>query len=191
MPQYQRVTTLFMDMDGKGTDDSAIIPACLVVTIPFAADFLQTPPDPPHKSAGSDPADHWGKPVAQHQMQQTVAPVSRIGQISVTEIDPFAVKFHDNRSGMQFGADPCSKNRSQVQIVIPFQVDQPGAAAGQSGKRRKQRFLLRKIKGRQTDAEIKKIAEDAEQIGSAPLFFKKAEQQTVIGIIGMMKMGIS
>lgn len=158
MPQYQRVTTLFADMGSKGTDDRTIIPACLVVTVPFAAGFLQTLPDPPHKSAGSEPADQWGKPVAQRQMQQTVAPVSRIGQISVTEINPFAVKFHDNRTGMQFGVDPCSKSGSQVQIVIPFQVDQPGTAAGQSGKGSKQRFLLRKIQGRQTDAEIKKIA---------------------------------
>ncbi len=191
MPQYQGVTTLFADISSKGTDDRSIIPACLVVTIPFAAGFLQTLPDPPHKSAGCKPADQWGKPVAQRQMQQTVAPVSWIDQISVTEIDPSAVKLHNNRAAMQFGANLCSKSGSQVKIVISFQVDQPDTAAGQSGKRCKQRFLLRKIQGRQTDTEVKKVAKDTDEINLIPLFFKKTEQQSVIGIIGMMKMGIS
>ena len=122
--------------------------------------------------------------------QQPVGELSPIYLIAVTDVEPFSVNIDDGGSGMEFDPHCFGEERSQVKIVVPLTVDDPGSRTLDTQEGVEDGAVVRKLLNRIADEKFEEIAQDDEQVGFPLLLGEKGEQRPVIALFGAAEVGI-
>lgn len=140
----------------------------------------------PGEKAGED--SHRRRP--EEGSEETIPPVVGVDLIPVAEVTSNPVERHLHRPGENLGTDLLRDDRTEIEVVVPLQPDDPHAGTGESSEPMDDRTVRREKKGGGADPEVEEIPQDDERVDRPFTSVEELEQTAIIPVCRFLQVSI-